>query len=356
MFKLFMDWYQRRFSDPNAIALTVVLILLFIIIYFFHTILAPLLIAIVLSYLLEKPVSWLTSLGFARTIAVTMILFIFLSLMLLIVAILLPLIWQQITDFVTNIPTMLTSFNYYLSNLPEKYPELMNISLFDTAINNIKNRAIEAGNSIVQFSISSLFSFISILINAVIIPIIIFFLLKDKQIIMDACWRYLPKDRNLMLSVANTMNQQISNYIEGTFSQIIILTTMIYVPFYFFELDYGLLLAVAAGVSIIIPYVGMVIASLPVVLVALFQWGISTQFGYFMATYLIIGLINGNIVVPILFSEALNLHPLVIIVAIIIFGGLWGFWGVFFSIPLATLIKAIIISWPIDEKTNQFNE
>ncbi|MCO6524585.1 MAG: AI-2E family transporter, partial [Candidatus Schmidhempelia sp.] len=91
MFRLFMDWYQRRFSDPNAIALTVVLILLFIIIYFFHSILTPLLIAIVLSYLLEKPVALLTSLGLTRTLAVTMILHIFISMMLLKDDIILPL-------------------------------------------------------------------------------------------------------------------------------------------------------------------------------------------------------------------------------------------------------------------------
>jgi predicted PurR-regulated permease PerM len=48
----------------------------------------------------------------------------------------------------------------------------------------------------------------------------------------------------------------------------------------------------------------------------------------------------------VLFSEAVNLHPLVIILSVVIFGGLWGFWGVFFAIPLATLIKAVVHAWP----------
>jgi len=50
--------------------------------------------------------------------------------------------------------------------------------------------------------------------------------------------------------------------------------------------------------------------------------------------------------VPVLFSEAVNLHPIVIILSVVIFGGLWGFWGVFFAIPLATLIKAVVHAWP----------
>ena len=65
--------------------------------------------------------------------------------------------------------------------------------------------------------------------------------------------------------------------------------------------------------------------------------------------YLVIQFLDGNVLVPILFSEAVNLHPVAIIVAILVFGGIWGFWGVFFAIPLATLVKALINIWPTHE-------
>ncbi|SQI37043.1 Domain of uncharacterised function DUF20 [Leminorella richardii] len=64
--------------------------------------------------------------------------------------------------------------------------------------------------------------------------------------------------------------------------------------------------------------------------------------------YLVVQGLDSNLLVPLLFSEAVNLHPLVIILSVIIFGGLWGFWGVFFAIPLATLVKAVIHVWPDD--------
>jgi putative permease len=64
-----------------------------------------------------------------------------------------------------------------------------------------------------------------------------------------------------------------------------------------------------------------------------------------MLAYGIIQIIDGNVIVPLLFSEAVNLHPVTIIIAVILFGGLWGFWGVFFAIPLATLVKAVINAW-----------
>lgn len=109
-----------------------------------------------------------------------------------------------------------------------------------------------------------------------------------------------------------------------------------------FGLNYSLLLAVLVGFSVLIPYIGAFVVTIPVVGVALFQFGAGTEFWSCFAVYLIIQALDGNLLVPVLFSEAVNLHPLVIILSVVIFGGLWGFWGVFFAIPLATLIKAVI--------------
>ena len=74
---------------------------------------------------------------------------------------------------------------------------------------------------------------------------------------------------------------------------------------------------------------------------------VDLAFGY--DTYGIIQALDGNVLVPLLFSEAVNLHPVAIICAVLLFGGLWGFWGVFFAIPLATLFKAVINAWPRTE-------
>jgi putative permease len=95
-----------------------------------------------------------------------------------------------------------------------------------------------------------------------------------------------------------------------------------------------------------VPYIGVAIVSIPVVLIAYFQWGWSSVFLYVMFWYMIIQSLDGMVLVPLLFSEAVNLHPVVIITAVLFFGGLWGLWGVFFAIPLATLIKSLMNSWP----------
>jgi putative permease len=111
-------------------------------------------------------------------------------------------------------------------------------------------------------------------------------------------------------------------------------------------LQYSLLLAALVGLSVFIPYIGAIVVTIPVVIVALLQWGWTSHFLWLMIAYAAIVAIDANILVPILFAEAVSLHPVAIIVAVLVFGGVWGFWGIFFAIPLATLFKAILTAWP----------
>ncbi|MCX8574484.1 MULTISPECIES: AI-2E family transporter [unclassified Gilliamella] len=356
MFKLFVEWYKRRFSDPHVVSLIVVLVFLFLIIYFFNKILLPVFIAIVLSYLLDTPVNFLYRKGIPRTFAVIIVLLIFLLVVLACFMILVPLVWQQSISLITNIPNMLNFANKFLTSLPEHYPELIDVGLFDSIIQGITSRVVQTGNSLLQFSIVSLFGLVSVAINAVLVPIMMFFFLKDKAKIWGYCSRILPKNRGVLNKVAAEMDTQIANYIVGNVLHILILGISVYIPFWFFGLDYGLLLAVIVGLSVLIPYIGIIISSIPVILIALFQWGISPEFGYLIFFYVLIQALDGNLLVPCLFSEKLNLHPLVIILAVIVFGGLWGFWGIFFAIPLATLVKAIINAWPNPDEINSFDK
>ncbi|KDN09564.1 MULTISPECIES: AI-2E family transporter [unclassified Gilliamella] len=355
MLKMFIEWYKKRFSDPHVVSLMAVIVGLFIIIYFFNKILLPVLIAIVLSYLLDRPVNYLHKKNIPRTLAVVMVLLLFLMIVLVGFMILLPLIWQQSISLITNIPNMLNFANNFLTTLPEHYPKLIDVGLFDSVIQGITNKVVQTGNSLLQFSIVSLLGLVSVAINGVLVPIMIFFLLKDKTKIWGYCSKILPKNRTILNKVAAEMDMQISNYIVGNVLHIIILSICIYIPFWYFGLDYGLLLAVLVGLSVLVPYVGIIISSIPVVLIALFQWGLSAQFGYLLFFYVLIQALDGNLLVPCLFSEKLNLHPLVIILAVIVFGGLWGFWGIFFAIPLATLVKAIINAWPKPDELNTIN-
>ena len=121
---------------------------------------------------------------------------------------------------------------------------------------------------------------------------------------------------------------------------------MAYLVFVVLGLNYALLLSVITGLSVMVPYIGAAAVNIPVAAIAYVQWGLGGEFWTVIVAYNILQILDGNVLVPIIFSEAVNLHPVAIIFAILFFGGIWGLAGVFFAIPLATLIQAIINAWP----------
>jgi putative permease len=149
-----------------------------------------------------------------------------------------------------------------------------------------------------------------------------------------------------MQSVFSEMNDQLFNYVTGKFLEMIIVASVSYALFAILGLPYAVLIAILVGLSVIIPIFGAILVTIPVVLIGLYEWGLTENFYWLLSLYLLIQILDGNVLVPILFSNRNNLHPVVIIIAVLFFGGIWGFWGLFFAIPLATFVKAIINSWP----------
>ena len=221
--------------------------------------------------------------------------------------------------------------------------------MVDSIFSSVRTKILGLGESALKLSLSSIMNLVTLGIYSFLVPLMIFFLLKDKEQLIAGVSRFLPRNRTLASVVWLEMQQQIANYIRGKLMEILVITIITYATFLIFGLNYPLLLAVAVGLSVLVPYIGAVLVTIPVVLVAIFQFGDTHTFWYIVITFIITQLLDGNLLVPFLFSEAVNLHPLIIIIAVLIFGGLWGFWGVFFAIPLATLVKAVVNAWPSNE-------
>ena len=346
MLQMLMQWYRRRFSDPEAIALLVILLAGFGIMFFFSGLLAPLLVSIVLAYLLEWPTVRLERIGFSRTWATSVVLILFVGILLLMAFVVMTVAWQQGIYLIRDMPGMLNKLSDFAATVPRRYPALMDAGIIDAMAENMRSRMLTVGDSVVKYSLASLVGLLTLAVYLVLVPLMVFFLLKDKEQMLNAVRRVLPRNRGLAGQVWKEMNQQITNYIRGKVLEMIVVGVATWIGFILFGLNYSLLLAVLVGFSVLIPYIGAFVVTIPVVGVALFQFGAGTEFWSLFAVYLIIQALDGNLLVPVLFSEAVNLHPLVIILSVVIFGGLWGFWGVFFAIPLATLIKAVVHAWP----------
>ncbi|MFL1513568.1 MULTISPECIES: AI-2E family transporter [Pseudomonas] len=349
MFKVLRDWIQRYFSDEEAVVLAVLLILGFTAVLTLGGMLAPVLAGMVLAYLMQGLVVVLERWRVPGGVAVGLVFALFMGLLLVFIIVVVPLLWHQLITLFNELPGMLAKWQSLLLLLPERYPHLVSDEQVLQAIEVARGEIGKFGQWALTFSLSSLPLLVNIMIYLVLVPILVFFFLKDREMIGRWVLGYLPRERALITRVAHEMNRQIANYIRGKVIEIFICGGVTYIGFVVLGLNYAALLALLVGVSVVVPYVGAVVVTVPVLLIALFQWGWSDQFIYLMAVYGIIQTLDGNVLVPLLFSEAVNLHPVAIICAVLLFGGLWGFWGVFFAIPLATLFKAVLDAWPRKE-------
>lgn len=340
------DWFKRQAANPQIVYLALVLLGSLLVVVYIGNMLAPVLAGIVIAYLLEGLTQKLVRIKIPRVLAVWLVFCAFLLFVVALVFGLLPMLYSQMTEMVQQIPAILSLGQSALMTLPQKYPELFSAAQVQEIISAARAQLTELGQAVVATSLANAASLISLLIYLIILPILIFFFLHDKQRILKWCGTFQPRNNKLAQRVWHDVDLQIGNYIRGKFWEILIVWAVTFVVFKIFGLQFAMLLAVLVGLSVLIPYVGAAVVTIPVTAIAWFQWGWSGDFIYVVVAYLIIQALDGNLLVPLLFSEVVNLHPVAIIVAILFFGGLWGIWGIFFAIPLATLVHSIFIALP----------
>jgi len=346
MIKLINDWYTRHFSDPQVAILAFLLLLGFAVVYFAGNLLTPLFAAVIIAYLLDGAVLFLRRFKIPQFIAMMTTFSLFILFLLVVIFILAPLMFKQTTQFMLEIPRMLAEGQSVIMMLPEKYPHIISQEFVGEILSSFKGNITALSQKFVSLSLASVVDVFTFLVYLVVVPLLVFFFLKDKHMILSWFRSFLPRDRALVATVWSEVNGKITGYVRGKFMEILIIWVISYVTFLIFGLNYALLLSFAVGVSVLIPYVGAIAVTLPVAIVAYFQWGYSYETVYVLTAYAVIQFLDGNLLVPLLFSEMVNLHPAAIIMSVLIFGGLWGVWGVFFAIPLATLVHSVMNSWP----------
>jgi putative permease len=346
--QLLRTWFRRHFSDPQILFLAVFLASVLVIVVTFGKMLTPVLASIVIAYLLEGMVAFLARKGWPRLLGASLALLTFMLFLASLMLLVMPMLWRQATDLAHQLPGMLTAWQQALMRLPEHHPELVTSEQIQALIDAIRYEIAYFGQKLLSLSLSSVVGVITLIVYLILMPLLIFFFLKDKDLILGWFRRYLPRHRRIAVSVWENVDRQIYNYVRGKVWEILIVWAVSFAAFWAFGLNYALLLAVLVGLSVIVPYIGASVVTIPVVLIAWFQWGWSPHLLWLTILYLTIQAMDGNLLVPLLFSEVVNLHPVAIIVAILVFGGIWGFWGVFFAIPLATLVQAVLCAWPVE--------
>jgi len=340
--QLISDWFKRQFSDPQVVILVVLLVIGVTSILVLGNMLAPVLASAVIAYLLEGLVNLMERWRIPRIAAVLLVFLIFMNFLFFLLFGLLPILWQQVGQLFHQLPSMISWTQRELMRLPERYPDFISEQQVVDLINVLRFELTTLGQRILSISVSSVPGLISIVVYMFLMPLLVFFFLKDKDRLLDWSMSFLPEDRRLANEVWQEVDLQIGNYVRGKVWEIFIVWAVSYVTFAILGLDFAILISLFVGLSVLVPYIGATVMGLPVILIGYFQWGWNPQLAYVTIAYLIIQLLDGNLLAPLLLSGVVNLHPIAIIVAILVFGGMWGFWGVFFAIPLATLVQALL--------------
>ncbi len=339
-------WYQRYLSEEEAVILLILLVVAFVVMLMFGEILAPVLVAVILAYLMQGVANVLRHRGLPAELSVALSTLLFLGGFFAVLFVLAPLVWRQLVALVREAPAMIEAGRKVLVTLPEEYPVFFTQQQVNELTAAIQAEMASVGQILVTKGLSSIPSMLAAIVYLILIPLMVFFFLKDREQLVGWFGGFLPEKKPLLDRIWKELNLQFANYARGKGIEVLIIGVASYLVFVVFSLNYAALLGLLVGFSVIVPFIGAMLVTIPVMMVAYFQFGMTPDFYWVVGAYVVIQVLDGNVLVPLLFSEAVNLHPVAIVIAVLFFGGLWGLWGVFFAIPLATLVSAILSAWP----------
>ena len=346
MFEQVNKVLKNIFSNEETIIFSLAILLFFLVLSFFGSILTPFMISIVVAYLLVGMQKKIQSYDVSANVALIITFSVFIITGAALLIWLVPLLYIQLQAFILDVPNLINNFLDFISGLPAKFPDLVSSEQISIFFQAVSEEVSAIAQNIVKSSISGIQSAITFLLYIILFPILVYFFLFDRKNIIEGFIKIIPGKREMLTNIWAEMDIQLSNYVRGKTIEIFIVGIAAAIIFASLGLKYSALLSVLVGLSVIIPYVGAFLVTIPIVVVGLLQFGLGTEFYLLIGLYLLLQALDGNLLVPIIFSETVKLHPVVIILAVFIFGSMFGFWGVFFSIPIATFIKAVWNAWP----------
>ena len=341
------SYLERVFYNEEAVFVVIALVGIALLLALFGSVLLPITISAVIAYIMLGVKDRMELFGLKGSVSFILSYAIYLLATLLLGLLLLPRIATELVRLATDVPNFV---RYVQQQLLEgeaaSYISALPATFKDSMSENLLLSANEAASAVAGYSTTLAQYAITFSLYYVLVPIMVFFFMRDGKTIAGYLVGLLPGKKDLAGDIWRDMDMRLANYVRGKAVEIIIVTLIAWALMFAFDMRFSLLLALATGLSVIVPVVGAFVVTIPVVAFALLDFGFTTSSFLFIGLFLVLQFIDGYVIVPLIFSEAMKIHALVVIVSVLFFGGIWGFWGAFFAIPLATLVKVVFDSWP----------
>jgi len=176
--------------------------------------------------------------------------------------------------------------------------------------------------------------------NLILAPILVFFMLYYKRDIVTGITAWLPaQQRDTILAMGREINASIGGYIKGQFVVSLLVAILATMALVFLDVDYPLFNGIFAGLASILPFIGVILATIPALFFAFVKFQSGIAIFKVITAFAVIYFFEGYIIKPLVFKEAMDLNPLVTIIAVMAFGEMMGFWGILLAIPIAAAVK-----------------
>ncbi|MBF0125593.1 MAG: AI-2E family transporter [Magnetococcales bacterium] len=335
--------YLQRLQNPQFMGLFLALLGAILTILVFGAALAPYFTAVILAYLLEGMIRPLERIRVPRLLGVLVIFSLFILLLIAFFFILVPALIQELSRVSAEIPKITITLKSLLHQITESASGIINTPFAENMLLGLVEKSQEwAADSISLLLKGGLPGLVSVLVYLFLVPFLVFFFIKDKAALLAAFERYLPRERTLLNRVMGEVNAGVGGYIRGKFWEMLLLGLASYIGFVLIGFQYAFLVAVLTGLSVLIPFLGLAVVTLPVVVLGILQWGLTWESANPLIVYGVLQLIDGNLIAPLILGETVHVHPTTIMLAVLVFGSLWGVAGVFFAVPLAVLVKSVL--------------
>ena len=346
-------------KTKEKILLTIIILAIFFwLTYLTKSILAPFICSLIAAYFLDPLVDALNKkLKMSRSSASLLIVGLFFAIFAGACAVLIPIIYYQLdaflsvlpdylktitNDFYPKIVTILNKFGFKLDD------DFSHLIASEQAAPNI----LDVSSDLLNNAIRSSLTLINALSLIFITPVLIFYLLKDWDILVDKVNDYLPHAASRQIKkITKEVDQTLSGYVRGQFNVCLILALFYSSLLSITGLNFGFLIGLLTGLFSFIPFIGALSGIAAAVIIALFQWGFNiTSLSIVAAVFVLGHLIESNFLTPKLIGKRIGLHPVWIIFGLFFFGALLGFIGVLIAVPLTAICGVIIKHFALEYK------
>lgn len=357
--KFFKSWFFNWFINNQMVTFLLVTLLSLLtmfmftkvgfllqpIVHFLEIILLPMIMTGLLYYLLNPIVDFLERYKFSRTVGISIVFVMIAILLVWGLAVAIPSVQQQITTLARNVPTYIHDIEVQVTLLlqDERFEEFRPTIL--QMMNQLNEQVIafaqKFSSSAVNWASTLISTASQIIVAILIMPFILFYLLRDGKQLNGQITKYLPtKWRQPIGAVLTDMNQQLSNYVRGQVTVAMIVAFMFSVLFSIIGLDYPVTLGVLAGFLNLIPYLGSFLAMIPAVILGAIAGPIMLV--KVLIVFMVEQTIEGRFVTPLIIGSSLSIHPITILFVLLTAGQMYGVLGVLLGIPIYASIKVVL--------------